>query len=123
MAVLTLKTRGSDKTDEEWGAGLEGRMAQTMARNLRSVDFAVRLNEFEFAACIIQTDEDGAERAAGRIVKAMAAWTPDVGIAVYPQDGEDWQSLLGMALHYQGIKEHPDAVVIPFPPDRKTDAA
>jgi diguanylate cyclase (GGDEF)-like protein/PAS domain S-box-containing protein len=76
------------------------RFADVLKRTCRSIDTAARYGGDEFAVLLVETGEPIALRVARRIADMLAKsdenplFTVSMGIAVYPQDGFDVESLL-----------------------------
>jgi len=78
---------------------LAGRMLATM----RAQDTVARLGGDEFILLLPDTDEDGAARVANKLLSAISlplqidhhelSVTPSIGIALFPKDGQDLDSL------------------------------
>ncbi|MEE4639233.1 MAG: EAL domain-containing protein [Wenzhouxiangella sp.] len=82
-------------------------MAERLARLLRPSDTISRLGGDEFALLLPESDADGAAHVAGKVQAELArpfeiearqlSLTVSIGIAVYPEDGTDFQALLTAA--------------------------
>jgi diguanylate cyclase (GGDEF)-like protein len=83
-------------------------VAQLMAATKRGVDTAGRIGGEEFVVIFSEEGHDGAEAAANRIRQrieesqlhydgAEIALTVSGGVAIYPMDGTDWDSLFAAA--------------------------
>jgi diguanylate cyclase (GGDEF)-like protein/PAS domain S-box-containing protein len=76
------------------------RLAEILKRTCRSIDTAARYGGDEFAVLLVETDEAIALQVARRIADMLAKndenppFTVSTGVAVYPKDGFDVESLL-----------------------------
>lgn len=61
---------------------------------LRRLDFAGRIGDTSYVICLPHTPVEGAEAVAGRLRLSLLRFSPLVGVAGFPQDGEDAEGLL-----------------------------
>jgi GGDEF domain-containing protein len=80
---------------EEW------HLARVIARHLRQVDFASRVSATDFVVCLPHTASAGGKIVATRLVRGLREWHVQAGVASYPTDGKDLESLEGAALARQ----------------------
>jgi len=79
------------------------RLADVLCSCCRDIDTPARFGGDEFALILPETNEEAANQVARRICESVAndgkgpKLSVSVGIAVYPQDGETIESLLGQA--------------------------
>lgn len=95
---------------ERWGDLVLRQVGERLQRRLRGADTVARLQDAEFGGILIGNSEDDAVRAAGRLIQALRkpcivedgkrlALSGSVGMALYPDHGEDADTLLRHA-HY-----------------------
>jgi GGDEF domain-containing protein len=119
LAVVVLKTRSVDGRPDRSAAELEEHVARTVSRCLRSVDFATRLAELEFAVCLPRSDESGAEAAVKQLISELGQWHLVAGFAVCPRDGEDGELLMERAQRHECLNDDLGAVVVRRPTYRR----
>src|SRR6266436_1443384 len=122
--VLDLEIKRSERTNREFAMlffDLDGlkrindrhghmigsqalcRLADVLCSCCRDIDTPARFGGDEFALILPETNEEAANQVARRICESVAndgkgpKLSVSVGIAVYPQDGETIESLLGQA--------------------------
>jgi diguanylate cyclase (GGDEF)-like protein len=123
FAVLLLDLNGLKKINDQYGH-LTGtrtlcRLADILRFHCRSIDTAARYGGDEFTIVIPEAGLEAAQQVAGRICDRIVndgeqpAFTVSVGTAVYPQDGETIDELLGAADRalYQ-MKLHPRSEIL-----------
>ena len=66
-------------------------------KHLRLSDIPGQLSRVEFAICLPHTQEEGASIVAGRLEEALASFSPLVGQATFPSEGETVAALLSAA--------------------------
>jgi GGDEF domain-containing protein len=99
MAVVVLRAGVVDLAD----FSLDGWQAQSAAtaercvKVVRNVDLSAFLAPFEFAICLVQCDQEGAERALYRLQQELHEFQVDAGVAVYPEDGCEPLALIDLA--------------------------
>jgi diguanylate cyclase (GGDEF)-like protein len=73
-------------------------VAATMAATLRGVDVLGRLGGDEFALLVPGTDREGTQAVADRVAALLGSRAPaSMGLAVYPDDGDDAEALQRVA--------------------------
>ncbi|NDY96837.1 EAL domain-containing protein [Wenzhouxiangella limi] len=97
----------NDSMGTESGDAYLQKMAERLVRLLRPTDTVSRLGGDEFALLLPDTDAEGAAHLAGKVQAELnrphkigdrtLSLTVSIGIAIYPQDGKDYQSLLTAA--------------------------
>jgi GGDEF domain-containing protein len=92
MAVVFVKVHDTIDPTHEWPEA-ELDFVQLFANTLRSVDLAGRINEGEYAVCLPQTSEEGADTAALRLLKNAGAYAVTAYLAISPRDGDDYETL------------------------------
>jgi diguanylate cyclase (GGDEF)-like protein len=107
FAVLFLDVDGLKEINDRHGhvAGSRAlcRMAEVLHGSCRAVDTAARFGGDEFALVLPEADRAAAERVVQRIEERLAQDSElprvaaSLGVAVYPQDGETVEALLGAA--------------------------
>jgi len=73
--------------------------AATLTRSTRAVDIVARYAGDEFIAVLHKTDRDLTRKGAARILHELntAGFRCSIGIALFPENGSDWQSLFAAA--------------------------
>lgn len=66
---------------------------------LRQTDIPGTMGDDHLAICLPQTNAEGAATVMERLVRKLAAYQPQAGKATFPEDGEDADILLGVALN------------------------
>ena len=99
-----------------------------LQRTLRESDTVARLGGDEFAVLLPATDENGAIRSAGKVLAALEQpfalegqsldIGASIGIAVYPQDGEDADALLRRADVAMYVAKRADTGYAVYSPDQ-----
>ena len=109
LALLMMDLGGfkqiNDRMGHLFGDEVLKKVARLLERNLREYDVLARYGGDEFVLVLPETDEAGARSAASRIrvgaqgleVEGFGPVVIDVGIAVFPQDGEDGDLLIRRA--------------------------
>ncbi len=108
LAVLFIDLDRFKNVNDSLGHNLGDKLLIEVADRLQSTvredDIVSRLGGDEFALLLPETDSEGAAHVAGKIIMETAKpflidghdlnITPSIGIAMYPIDGEDFESLL-----------------------------
>lgn len=108
LALLFLDLDRFKNVNDSLGHAVGDSLLVETGRRLRSMvreqDTVSRLGGDEFILLLPETNADGAAHVAGKLLEALAlpllvnshelVVTPSVGVAVYPDDGEDFESLL-----------------------------
>lgn len=121
----------NDRHGHDVGDGLLKQVALRLRRVLRQSDTAGRLGGDEFAIVLPSTDATGAVKVAEKLMKVMEPSfkvgdhalrsTCSIGIAVYPQDGEDVAGLCHSAdIAMHAAKCSASGFVVHRPGDEKT---
>ena len=92
LAVIVLRVNAEDE-----GAPEPNETIRLLASAVRPFDIAAIWEDLEFALCLVQCDRQGAKAASERVIAALRPRTVAAGIAVYPEDGEDWRFLTDTA--------------------------
>ena len=100
MAVMFVKVHDDSHPDKAWTQEDEMDFVQMFGRTLRSVDLAARINEREYAICLPHTTEEGADTAAGRLLKNSSAYSVSAHMALCPRDGLEYETLVDRAQPY-----------------------
>ena len=98
MAVLAIRVEPSDGNipSATWEV-VSSDLALLVARTMRTVDIPATLGALEYALCLPECDRAGAEEAAQRVLDALGDYDAAVGLALYPEDGSDGETLLEQA--------------------------
>ncbi len=111
LSLLILDLNGfkevNDRLGHETGDRVLRQVAQTLVRVSREEDGVFRFGGDEFAILLPHTDEAGAVRAAERYARAVASLplpqglqiTASIGMASYPEDGEELEQIWRLADH------------------------
>ena len=113
VALLLLDLDGFKETNDRFGHDYGDRVLQQAAPRLQSVlrasDTVARLGGDEFAVVLREADEQGAIEVGRKLLKVLAAPLTvgeqtvvigaSIGIAVYPEHGEEGKTLLRSADH------------------------
>src|SRR3972149_7051210 len=87
VSVIALRVRPTPELSAGAAAeSLNMQYAQLAARALRAVDIPASLGEFEYAACLPNTDQRGAKATARRLATLLGKLECEIGIACYPND-------------------------------------
>lgn len=107
FAVVFLDVDGlkqiNDRHGHVVGSRALCRVAEVLHSSCRAVDTAARFGGDEFALVLPEADQAAADRVVRRIVERLAQdierprVATSLGVAVYPQDGETVEALLGAA--------------------------
>jgi diguanylate cyclase (GGDEF)-like protein len=98
----------NDTYGHQWGDTVLKHVARTLAAAKRNEDVMGRIGGEEFLILLTGLDENVAEDAANRLREKLAALpivaagtgvtvTISAGLAVFPMDGRDWESLFSVA--------------------------
>ena len=99
VSVIALHVRPTPELSAGAAAeSLNMEYAQLAARALRAVDIPASLGEFEYAACLPNTDQRGAKATARRLATLLGKLECEIGIACYPNDCQDAGRLLDHAI-------------------------
>jgi GGDEF domain-containing protein len=105
MAILFAQTKPGPRGPGMTTQDLEVEVAQTFTTNLRSVDLAAKVGEWQYAVCLPQTDEAGARVVASRVLNGSGAFAFAAGLAMCPRDGLELETLLIKARASQAAGE------------------
>jgi GGDEF domain-containing protein len=109
LSIVSLRLarparRSKDADDEShigapdtWDTG-SVELAKAVTNVARSVDFIGTGGDREYIFCLPHTDDEGAEVLANRLTSEFADHIPFVGVACFPGDGDDAETLLDKAL-------------------------
>ncbi len=134
FAVIFLDVDGlkqiNDRHGHVVGSRALCRVAEVLHGSCRAVDTAARFGGDEFALVLPEADGAAAERVVRRIVERLAQDSErprvaaSLGVAVYPQDGETVEALLGAAdrVLYKMKARHRAPPPPPQVPRRRPDA-
>lgn len=134
FAVIFLDVDGlkqiNDRHGHVVGSRALCRVAEVLHGSCRAVDTAARFGGDEFALVLPEADGAAAERVVQRIVERLAQDSErprvaaSLGVAVYPQDGETVEALLGAAdrVLYKMKARHRAPPPPPQVPRRRPDA-
>ncbi|MBI3222378.1 MAG: EAL domain-containing protein [Nitrosomonadales bacterium] len=107
LVVMFIDLDHFKDINDTLGHSIGDLLLMEVSRRIRSVlreeDTVARLGGDEFILILPATDEDGATHVASKLVEAIAmpcqieghelVSTPSIGIAIYPYDGEDFETL------------------------------
>jgi GGDEF domain-containing protein len=95
MSTLFFKVEddGAHADDPDWTTEAQMDMVQILARQMRAVDLASRIDEREFALCLPHTGEEGALTVAWRISENVGAYKVTMRKAMAPDQGFDFDAL------------------------------
>lgn len=88
--ILAESTRG------RLGQDKEAELFKAIMRSFRGTDIVAHMGNLRFAILLTNTAREGAEIARDRL-SSMAGKGMDVGLACFPEDGDDWRSLVAAA--------------------------
>jgi GGDEF domain-containing protein len=89
---------------------LDKRLLDILIKGLRRSDIAGIFDQNELAVLLPHTNERHAEIVAGRLKKALADYSPLVGTATYPKDGNEPAVLFAVAEHHSGASARDQSV-------------
>jgi hypothetical protein len=78
-------------------------MAELVTLHRRALISPVPLGMFEYAFCLPNCDRRGAEAMTTFVANALRRYRCSFGLAVFPDDGEDSDTLLRRAIEQSGI--------------------
>jgi len=87
----------ADSTRGRLGREREAALLAAITEAFRSTDLVAHLGSLRFAALLTNTTPEGAKLARERLEEGVPPGSLNIGIACYPQDGEDWRSLMAAA--------------------------
>jgi GGDEF domain-containing protein len=95
MSTLFIKVEDDEAhaDDPDWTTEVQMDVVQILARQMRAVDLAARIDEREFALCLPHTGEDGAMSLAWRISQNVGAYKATMRRAMAPDQGFDFDAL------------------------------
>jgi GGDEF domain-containing protein len=89
--LLAESTRG------RLGREREIRLFESITKSFRGTDLVAHMGNLRFAVLLTNTTPEGAAVAKERLASSVPAGLLQIGVACYPQDGEDWRSLMAAA--------------------------
>ena len=95
MSVLFVRIEPQEAhaQDPDWSTEVQMDLVQILARQMRGVDLASRIDEREFALCLPHTGEEGALSLAWRISQNVGSYEVTMRKALAPDQGFDLDAL------------------------------
>jgi GGDEF domain-containing protein len=89
--LLAESTRG------RLGKDREAELFRAIQRSFRATDLIAHMGSLRFAVLLTHTTREGSQIAQERLASNVSDGTLQVGVACFPEDGEDWRSLVTAA--------------------------
>ncbi len=98
VIYVTLEHKPEKSNSAEW-LTFHDDLAGVTENILRQTDIPGTMGGNHLAICLPQTEAEGAATVMERLVRALTAYQPRAGKGTFPDDGEDAEILLGVALN------------------------
>lgn len=86
----------AESTKGRLGRDKEADLFKSIMRSFRATDIVAHMGNLRFAILLTNTSREGAEIARDRLALTCGGGV-DVGFACFPEDGDDWRSLVEVA--------------------------